>query len=133
MRTRVRYGVLKGQCLCGAVTYQYNAAIQQSILCFCTDCKKAQGAVFGWNSPIQQSEFQLLSGQSVLKEYFHTENKGRVFCMQCGSPIYSYRTDLPNILRLRLGTVTSGRIPAPSELAYRESQPDFMCIDTEML
>lgn len=121
--------MIKGQCLCGAVQYQYHAELTQSILCFCQHCKLAQGAVFGWNSPIDQAQFDLLQGHECLKEYFHTENKARVFCRQCGSPIYSYRKDLPNVLRLRLGTVTEGHMPAPSELGYRDYQPEFICID----
>lgn len=122
--------MLKGQYLCGAVQYQYSAEIETSILCFCQHCRLAQGALFGWNSPIEQSKFQLLLGEGYLREYFHTENKARVFCSQCGSPIYSYRTDLPNVLRLRLGTVTQGEIPAPKELVYGEYQPEFICINS---
>jgi hypothetical protein len=31
--------------------------------------------------------------------------KARVFCSNCGSPMYSARDDLPSVRRLRLGTV----------------------------
>lgn len=126
--------MIEGQCLCGRIQYRYAAEIEQSILCFCQHCRLAQGALFGWNSPIDQSKFKLLQGQDALKEYFHTENKARVFCDHCGSPLYSYRLDLPNILRLRLrlrlrlGTVTLGILPAPKETAYQEYQPDFICL-----
>lgn len=122
--------MIQGQCLCGAVKYRYAAELEQSILCFCQHCRLAQGALFGWNSPIGKSKFQLLQGETDLQEYFHTENKARVFCRKCGSPIYSYRKDLPNILRLRLGTVTQGVIPAPKEQAYQEYKPEFICIDS---
>ena len=69
------------------------------------------GDFAAWNSPVDQNQFELISGQELLKAYFHTPNKARVFCQQCGSPIYSYRTDLPNIVRLRLGTITEERFP----------------------
>jgi hypothetical protein len=123
--------MIRGQCLCGAVQYQVNQAIEQSILCFCQDCRQAQGSMFAWNSPIQKHSFQLLKGAESLKEYFHSSHKARVFCMNCASPIYSYRLDLPDILRLRLGTVTQGDLPAPVELAYTENQPDYLCIVSE--
>lgn len=55
--------------------------------------------------------------------------KARVFCQECGSPIYSYRVDLPDIIRLRLGTVTQGYLPAPSEQAYAQYKPDFLYMD----
>ena len=33
--------MIKGQCLCGAVQYQYQGEIENSILCYCTDCQQA--------------------------------------------------------------------------------------------
>lgn len=118
--------MIKGQCLCGAVQYQYQGEIENSILCYCTDCQQAQGALGGWNSPLDQTQFEFISGQMQLKEYFHTPNKARVFCQNCASPIYSYRKDLPNIIRLRLGTVTAGNIPAPTEEFFTEHKPNFI-------
>lgn len=73
--------MIKGQCLCGEVQYQYHGEIEQSILCY---------------------------------------------CQHCASPIYSYRTDLPNIIRLRLGTVTEGHLPAPQEEFFTEHKPSFI-------
>ena len=44
-------------------------------------------------------------GQELLKAYRSSPNKVRVFCANCGSPLYSARDDLPGVRRLRLGTV----------------------------
>ena len=118
--------MIKGQCLCGTVQYQYDGEIEQSILCYCQHCQQAQGSIAGWNSPIDQTKFQFISGQDQLKEYLHTPNKARVFCQNCGSPIYSYRTDLPNIIRLRLGSVTEGKLPAPKEEFFTEHKQSFI-------
>ena len=118
--------MIKGQCLCGEVQYQYHGEIEQSILCYCQHCQQAQCSIAGWNSPIDQTKFQFISGQDQLKEYLHTPNKARVFCQNCGSPIYSYRTDLPNIIRLRLGSVTEGKLPAPKEEFFTEHKPSFI-------
>ena len=41
----------------------------------------------------------------MLKEFRATPDKARVFCANCGSPIYSAKDDLPEVKRLRLGTV----------------------------
>ena len=52
-----------------------------------------------------------------------------VFCViaqHCASPIYSYRTDLPNIIRLRLATMTEGHLPAPQEEFFTEHKPSFI-------
>lgn len=117
--------MLKGHCLCGAIQYEYHAALEQSILCYCRDCQQAQGGIMAWNSPIQKKFFKIIQGGDLLSAYFHTPNKARVFCRVCASPIYSYRIDLPQIIRLRLGTVVEGDIPAPTEIFYAEAKPEF--------
>lgn len=62
--------MIKGQCLCGAVQYQYDGEIEQSILCYCQHCQQAQGSIAGWNSPIDQTKFQFISGQDQLKNTY---------------------------------------------------------------
>ena len=121
--------MIEGQCLCGLVTYRYHADIEKTIICYCEHCQRAQGSVFGWNSALDKSKFEISSGIKFLKEYFHSPHKARVFCQECGSPIYSYRVDLPEVIRFRLGTVTSGQLPAPTEQAFLVYKPSFLHID----
>lgn len=97
--------MLEGGCLCGAVRYQYHGKLGQVMACHCQACRKAQGTPFVTNMPIDASQFDLLQGQDALKEFESSTGKFRVFCSHCGSPIYSRLADLPNVLRLRLGTV----------------------------
>lgn len=120
--------MIEGQCLCGAVKYQYHAELQHTIICHCLDCQRAQGSLFAFNSPILKEKFILLSGEDALKAFFFTKIKARVFCRHCASPIYSYRQDLPEILRLRLGTVTQGKVPAPKETFFVDYCPDYLHI-----
>jgi hypothetical protein len=42
--------MIKGQCLCGAVQYQYYGEIENSILSYCSDCQQAQGSIAGWTA-----------------------------------------------------------------------------------
>lgn len=120
--------MLKGQCLCGAVKYHYLAPVFETIICHCRHCQMGQGTAFAYNSPLQKQYFVLEYGKADLKEYFHTPEKARVFCMHCASPIYSYRLDLPEIIRLRLGTVTEGELPAPKQQFYIERKFSFVSI-----
>lgn len=98
--------MLQGSCLCGKVTYQYHGIISEIALCHCSQCRQAQGGAFATNSPVDARllDFQ---GAEHIREYYSSENKLRAFCQHCGSALYSAKTDLPNIRRLRLGTVTS--------------------------
>lgn len=121
--------MLKGQCLCGTVKYHYLMPLFETIICHCTDCRQAQGTAFAFNSAIQKQYFVIDSGKQDLKEYFHSPEKARVFCGCCGSPIFSYRLDLPDIIRLRLGTVTLGEIPAPNQEFFTNDRCAFVTIE----
>lgn len=97
--------MLKGSCLCGNVQYQYDGTLDEISICHCEQCRKAQGSAFVAVSPIKSASFSILKGEEYLKEYRSSPNKVRVFCRECGSPLYSARDDLPEVKRLRLGTL----------------------------
>lgn len=120
--------MIQGQCLCGAIKYHYLLPLFETIICHCRDCQQAQGTAFAFNSPIQKQYFVLESGKQDLKEYFHSPEKARVFCGQCGSPLFSYRLDLPDLIRLRLGTITVGEIPVPKQEFFTEDRCAFVTI-----
>ncbi|GAA5314981.1 MAG: GFA family protein [Candidatus Pelagadaptatus aseana] len=121
--------MIKGSCLCGNVKYQYTGTIEEVAICHCDQCKRAQGTPFATNSPIKKSLFSFQSGENSLKAFFSSEKKKRVFCGNCGSPLYSQRLDMPEVIRLRLGTVTEGNIPKPHYEIYGESKSDWYCED----
>lgn len=97
--------MIVGGCLCNEVRYEYDGAIEEISMCHCSMCRKAQGSAYVAISPIDTAKFRIVHGQALLKEFRSAPNKARVFCSNCGSPIYSARDDLPGIRRLRLGTV----------------------------
>lgn len=97
--------MLKGGCLCGCIEYQYDGTLDEISICHCEQCRKAQGSAFAAVSPVQSSAFIIVRGHEHLKEYRSSANKVRAFCRECGSAIYSARDDLPEVKRLRLGTL----------------------------
>ncbi|MCG8377934.1 MAG: GFA family protein [Proteobacteria bacterium] len=122
--------MVKGSCLCQKVKYEYNDTIDEVAICHCFQCKRAQGTVFATNSPVNASQFSITQGADLMKEYFSSPNKKRVFCGNCGSPIYSQHTELPEIIRLRLGTVTEGHIPEPNYEIFCESESKWLSENT---
>ncbi|MEM7194278.1 MAG: GFA family protein [Pseudomonadota bacterium] len=103
--------MIRGGCLCGRVRYSYDGDIDEISLCHCRQCQKAQGTAFAAVSPLDTRRLSF-EGTEHIREYPSSEHKVRAFCSHCGSPLYSARSDLPNIRRLRVGTIddqTSGR------------------------
>ena len=121
--------MIKGSCLCEEIQYQFDGSIDEVAVCHCGQCKRAQGTPFATNAPIALKNFTFTRGADFLKTYFSSENKKRVFCSNCGSPLYSQRTDMPDTIRLRLGTVTEGEIPEPNYEIYCESKSNWFNSD----
>lgn len=94
-----------GSCLCGRVCYEYSGDIEEVSMCHCKQCQKAQGSAFVAVAPIRSAGFRITQGAECLKEFRASSGKARVFCGECGSPLYSDRDDRPDVKRLRLGTL----------------------------
>ncbi|MBU1374759.1 MAG: GFA family protein [Alphaproteobacteria bacterium] len=99
MATRV------GGCLCGAARYAVDEPLSPIQLCHCRQCRKAQGSAFGANIPVSADAFRMTQGHDALREYRASPGKRRVFCGDCGSPIFSQRDEAPDVLRLRVGSL----------------------------
>lgn len=93
-----------GGCLCGAIRYEVEGPLGPLVFCHCGQCRKAQGTAFASSVPVPVARFTLVSGADKLKCYRASAPKGRYFCAECGSPIYS-RIDGAETLRLRAGSL----------------------------
>ena len=99
--------MVKGGCLCGKVRFEFDGDIKEIVMCHCSQCRQAQGGAFATNSPVDSRKLQF-SGQDFIKEFVESDNnKVRAFCENCGSPLYSHLKNLPDIKRLRVGTIES--------------------------
>jgi hypothetical protein len=94
-----------GNCLCGGVRFQIQGELEPIQICHCLQCRKAQGTPIVTNTPVLTAAFQLLSGADLLTEFESSPGKQRVFCSNCGSPIYSKRDSLPDVVRIRAGLI----------------------------
>ena len=93
----------RGGCLCGRVAFEIEGPLPPIQICHCSQCRRAQGGPFATNVPVAESALRWLRGEALLKSYESSPGKFRVFCSECGSPIYSRRLSLPGVVRLRAG------------------------------
>ena len=95
----------KGACMCGGVQFEIHGKISDIVYCHCSQCRKAQGSAFATNGVVKKTDFRFLSGEQLLAGYESSPGKTKYFCRQCGSPIFSKNSSLPQLLRIRLGTI----------------------------
>ncbi len=117
--------MLKGQCLCGQVCYEYSGDLGAIALCHCGQCRRANGSAYSAVSPIKAAEFRFTSGREHIKEYESSPGKQRAFCAECGSPLYSRLDTKPEWLRLRIGTLTTPITAKPSYHIYADSAAEW--------
>ncbi len=98
--------MIKGSCLCGRVQYQLADEIREVSMCHCSQCQQAQGSAFVAVCPVEADKLAF-TGEEYIKHYESSKGKLRSFCGECGSPLYSSKSALPNIKRLRVGSITT--------------------------
>ena len=97
--------MLTGHCLCGRVSYRINQDIDRIVFCHCEKCRRATGSAFNSAALIDADKFTLLSGEECVKSFSSSPGVHRLFCGECGSPLYSARDAQPQSYRLRIGTL----------------------------
>ena len=104
---------ITGGCLCGNIRYTVSAPVEKIIACHCTHCQKASGAGASYNAVVPSSALSFTAGKPKL--FADTAQSGnilnRYFCPDCGSPIYSQRAKVPEMMVLKVGT-----LDAPDDL-----------------
>jgi hypothetical protein len=114
-----------GSCLCGGIRFQVNQALAPIQICHCSQCRKAQGGPFASNIPVDRSAFDWRAGEELLQAYESSPGKWRHFCRRCGSPVFSSRSSLPGVLRLRAGLLDGPLAARRGSEQHLESRCDW--------
>jgi len=80
--------ILKGSCLCGAVSYSVTHQPTQFYFCHCEQCQKVTGSGFAANmiAPVDSIYWQ--SGEELLTHFEHPSRAfSKTFCSLCGSGV----------------------------------------------
>ena len=118
-----------GSCLCGGVRFRIESELAPIQICHCLRCRKAQGGPFATNIPVARLAFHLVAGEALLKAFESSPGKERVFCGRCGSPVFSRRQSLPDVLRVRAGLIDGPLGVRPAWHAHAASKCDWWPID----
>lgn len=123
--------MVKGQCLCGAVTFEIDLPdnhMGDTRYCYCVECRRANGTAFSANVAIPQEHYALLGGEDIIKEYESSPGNVRAFCSQCGSPVYGKKGAQPDHVRIRLGTLDASVQANPTAHVWISEKPAWFKI-----
>jgi hypothetical protein len=96
---------LQGGCLCGAVRFEITAPFLLAGYCHCTHCQRRTGTGSSANGRVPQHGFRLLQGQDQLRAFQPPTGVPKVFCVTCGSALFSGQPLSDEQVAVRLGAL----------------------------
>ena len=116
-----------GQCLCGGIRYELHARIQAVTHCHCQMCQRAHGAAFASYGAVRQTEFHIVKGAALLRQYASSPGVLRSFCSHCGSPLTWQRAEgeFADWLSFSLGSLSTAFVPHKQRHAHLSAAPGW--------
>lgn len=119
--------MIHGSCLCGAVSYEFEAPTEHFVLCHCRRCKKSSGSAFVAGMIV--SGLRFLSGDELIRSYeapilVMPPNYRRDFCGNCGSPVPAPMGDA-RLYGVPAGTVDGELGTHPKEHVWVNLEADW--------
>lgn len=78
--------MLKGSCLCGAVSFEVDGPLRPPDACHCTQCRRQSGHF--WASTDVPREALAIHGADRLTWFASSEKVRRGFCSTCGAALF---------------------------------------------
>jgi hypothetical protein len=95
-----------GNCHCGAIRYEAEVDPASVGVCHYTDCQQFSGSPWRASVRARAADVRLTGEPKVyVKTADSGTRRGQAFCGNCGSPLYAFTPDDPQVFNLRLGSV----------------------------
>ncbi len=117
-----------GSCLCGEVRYEFDGELGPLYFCHCQRCRKAHGSAFVAAAPVAASTFRVTAGEGALGDHYAPSGLHRMFCKECGSPLFSRRDSIPDLVRIRVGSLDTPFSAKPSRHIFVASKAEWFDI-----
>ncbi len=123
---------ITGGCLCGQVRFTITARPKLQLACHCSNCRKQSGAAFSISALVPKDDIEFTG---TTKTYLDTGDSGneipRVFCPNCGSPLYSVVAARPDAIALKAGAIDNPDWFKPRVNLWTDSALPWVAIDPD--
>ncbi len=118
--------MVKGQCFCGAVSFEIEGPLTPGSLCHCSQCRRLHGAPGAYTSA--PASAYRISGEESLKWFATSARAEQSFCRTCGSKLF-WREIGDKDLDATLGTLDSPTGITLGRHIFTRHQGDYYEID----
>jgi hypothetical protein len=78
---------VQGRCVCGAVSWSYDAPFSTMLYCHCSVCRKHHGTLFATTVVGPLDTFHWRSGTEKIGTWLSSAQERRAFCALCGAKV----------------------------------------------
>ena len=122
--------MLVGSCLCGAVKWQVNSALDKMHHCHCSMCRKSHGSAFATFSGVKPDAFKWLAGERHVQQYNASESLTRSFCDCCGSSVPITVAD--RYMAIPMGNMADESIESTQAHIFTDSKASWYAIEDQL-
>ena len=126
--------VLRGSCLCKAVSYEVRPPFIRFSHCYCSRCRKATGGARSTNIAVAPDQFRWLSGEELISRYDLPEARSfsTAICRRCNCPVPRPTRSREQMI-IPAGTLDDDPGSKPSAHRYWESRVAWIALDESHL
>ena len=121
---------LSGGCHCGAVRYQFDAALDDCAHCHCSDCRKTTGGIVTTWLTIPQAAFTWLSAEPA--HYQSSATCKRWFCATCGCQLALWTSKTPDSLDITVASLDQPEAAPAHRHIWDQSHLSWLYLDPQL-
>ena len=96
---------ITGGCGCGAVRFEIDAPLLWAGYCHCTRCQRRSGTAASANARAEPGSVRIVQGGEELRGWTPDGGREKVFCVRCGSALFSREPGSEDYTGVRLGAI----------------------------
>jgi hypothetical protein len=125
--------MLTGRCLCGGCSFEIEGDPLVVAHCHCVDCQKGTGAGHSTGAMFSEDGIRIFgtpSRFSLLSDAGNTVT--RLFCGNCGSPLFGKNTGMPGVMTVSVGTLDAPDDVEPQVIIFARTRRAWDVMDTNL-
>ncbi|MDX1367575.1 GFA family protein [Pseudomonas sp.] len=119
--------VHSGGCQCGALRYQFRAALRDIAHCHCSICRRTTGGILTTWITVPLASFEWLAGTAT--EFASSASCTRSFCPSCGAHLTLFTTLSPQTLDITVATLDQPELAPADRHIWVQSRLPWLHLD----